>query len=537
MTIRIPWLPEHQQSVLELYLKTDGNSADLKDPTVLGLATIQQRSADSVGYKLGNYRFLDPVAENKKLKGLDGISKADVWAWKKHSGRKLSNRSIKKIIQKGWNDEFGISNSEEVDKSNSQPHLTAIPVVQTVELKSEFIAEITRRLRCRESKAFGLSLIAKPFAILTGASGTGKTKLAESLATHLGNSQKNNSAVIAVGADWTDNRNVLGFVNHLRLDKDSGRPTYQSTPVLDLLLRASEASNSQTPYFLILDEMNLSHVERYFSDFLSVMEQKEGHFDLHSEGPADDTDFTLPVSGDNTTRVPQKLAYPSNLFVIGTVNIDETTYMFSPKVLDRANVIEFKVEGSQFEKFLKNPSGYPEVEVAQPGVAEGFLDLARKARQDGGIDPLYGDTATSITGHLMDLFNMMQAARFEFAYRTGHEISRYLRASQHLAANKADWQSDDATKTDCWKKDLDTQILQKILPKLHGSIGRIAPLITALSHYCETGETDKAQSLRDLLKEPFGDEEEAKALFPRSASKLREMAKTLSVEQFVSFIS
>lgn len=71
----------------------------------------------------------------------------------------------------------------------------------------------------------GKALLAKPFTILTGASGTGKTKLAESLATYLSNSSKNNSAVIAVGADWTDNRNVLGFVNHLRTDEDSGHPT------------------------------------------------------------------------------------------------------------------------------------------------------------------------------------------------------------------------------------------------------------------------------------------------------------------------
>ncbi len=335
--------------------------------------------------------------------------------------------------------------------------------------------------------------------------------------------------IIAVGADWTDNRNILGFVNNLRTDEKSGLPTYQTTPVLDLLLRASDDSNSRTPYFLILDEMNLSHVERYFSDFLSVMEQKDGFFDIHSEGSDDDP--TLPTSGNGATRVPRKLAYPQNLFVIGTVNIDETTYMFSPKVLDRANVIEFKVEGSEFEKFLKNPSGYPEVEVAQSGVAEGFLELALKARQDGGIDPLYGETATSITEHLMDLFKMMQAARFEFAYRTGHEISRYLRVSQHLAADKAQWQKDG------WQADLDTQILQKILPKLHGSIGRIAPLISALAHYCETGETEKAPNLRDLIAKPFGEEEKAEALFPRSTAKLREMAKTLSVEQFVSFIS
>lgn len=371
------------------------------------------------------------------------------------------------------------------------------------------------------------ALLTKPFAILTGASGTGKTKLAETLAMYLTNPDGSNSELVAVGADWTDNRNVLGFVNHLRTDEESKHPTYQTTPVLELLLRANGDPN--TPYFLILDEMNLSHVERYFADFLSVMEQKDGRFQLHSEGPGDDG-FTLPVSGNRAEGVPRTLPYPENLFVIGTVNIDETTYMFSPKVLDRANVIEFKVKDTEFDSFLKNPAEYPEIEPAQPGVAEGFLELAKKTRRDGGLDPVHGETLKDVRSHLMAFFGMMQEHRFEFAYRTGNEIIRYLRVCQHLADNRDGWQKGG------WKKDLDTQVLQKILPKLHGSIGRIAPLICALSHYCETGQTHKVPKLRDFLAKTV-DKEKDKALFPRSLGKLREMAKTLSVEQFVSFIS
>lgn len=331
--------------------------------------------------------------------------------------------------------------------------------------------------------------------------------------------------VIAVGADWTDNRNVLGFVNHLRVDEESELPTYQSTPILDLLLRAR--CDSKNPYFLILDEMNLSHVERYFSDFLSVMEQKNGHFDLHSEGPADDEEFTLPTSGDNPTGVPRKLPYPQNLFVIGTVNIDETTYMFSPKVLDRANVIEFKVKRDDLGAFLEKPGAYPETQPAASGVAKGFLELAKKTRAHG-LDPLPDSVREPMSKHLLTLFDLLQNERFEFAYRTAKEITLYLQVSRELSEDQEPWD------TGGWQADLDTQILQKILPKLHGSIGRIAPLICALSHYCETGKTAGTPNLRDLLKKPF---EKEKATFPRSSQKLREMARTLSVEQFVSFIS
>ena len=123
-------------------------------------------------------------------------------------------------------------------------------------------------------RRFISSIATKPFVILTGNSGTGKTKLAQLLAhwmTGSVDSSPNGYAVIPVGADWTDNRNVVGFVNHLRKDGQQN-PIYQSTPVLDLLLRA--IADPSHPYFLILDEMNLSHVERYFSDFLSAMESK-----------------------------------------------------------------------------------------------------------------------------------------------------------------------------------------------------------------------------------------------------------------------
>src|SRR5262249_46266692 len=151
------------------------------------------------------------------------------------------------------------------------------------------------------------ALAAKPFVILTGNSGTGKTKLAQLLAHWLAgdpSEPKNRYAVVPVGADWTDNRNVVGFVNHLRKDNQNN-PIYQPTPVLDLLLRAS--ADESHPYFLILDEMNLSHVERYFADFLSAMESKK-LIPLHQEKQS-----LLTPAG---TTVPPAVAFPDNLFVI-----------------------------------------------------------------------------------------------------------------------------------------------------------------------------------------------------------------------------
>lgn len=361
------------------------------------------------------------------------------------------------------------------------------------------------------------SILTKPFTILTGASGTGKTKLAEALADYLSSEDNSNSGIVAVGADWTDNRNVLGFVNHLNADEAG--PYYQSTPILDLLLRAK--NDPDVPYFLILDEMNLSHVERYFADFLSAMEQKNGRLKLHSE--SDD----LRRSGREVADVPAELPYPENLFVIGTVNIDETTYMFSPKVLDRANVIEFTISEKEIGDFLKEPHDYPKIERAKPGAAEGFLDLARKARAMG-CDKIPETPASAISKHLLELFRILKVERFEFAYRTAKEINIYLQVCRHLAADKGAWD------TDGWKSDLDDQVLQKLLPKLHGSTGRIGKLLATLANYCHRGLNKPDISLQ--LSGAAELNKTDTTPFPKSLTKLQSMIRTLQDEQFVSFI-
>ncbi|MBK1791439.1 McrB family protein [Persicirhabdus sediminis] len=379
---------------------------------------------------------------------------------------------------------------------------------------------------CSISNAANLSthpldsaLLAKPFTILTGSSGTGKTKQAESLCKHYSNQNSDNHAIVAVGADWTDNRNTLGFVNHLQKDEQN-QPVYQSTEILNLLIRAN--ADPTFPYFLILDEMNLSHVERYFADFLSVMEQKDGQFHLHDEG----AELTNSATGEQ--KIPKKLPYPENLFVIGTVNIDETTYMFSPKVLDRANVIEFKVAKDDLENFLKEPHEYPEVERAAEGQAEAFLSLAKQARAND-LPQLDANIAEKLNDHLLQLFTIMQQGRFEFAYRTANEITRYMRVSQFQLddEDEAKWVAEG------WEDSFDQQIVQKILPKLHGSIGRVGKLIARLAHFCHTPK-DPDQLNDSLMEAAKLDANSAK--FKRSFAKLKSMAETLQEEQFVSFI-
>ena len=382
------------------------------------------------------------------------------------------------------------------------------------------------------------ALAAKPFIILTGNSGTGKTKLAELFAQWLCGGDKARHALIPVGADWTDNRNVFGFVNHIRTVKPAEEtadvPVYQSTSILDLLLAAKD--NAAKPFFLILDEMNLSHVERYFADFLSAMESREGNLHLHREGR------DLPRKPGAPADVPGTLPLPRNVFVIGTVNVDETTYMFSPKVLDRANVIEFRVDKEAPKVFLVS-GGKPVAPIvaAPAGYAEAFLELSLRARGLNDSQPLILADAPPAEAnaalekcHLVisDLFAVMQKCHQEFAFRTMSEILRFLAVDYELTADKENWK---------WADALDAQILQKILPKLHGSKRKLGALLAALATYCEAGkktEADKSFESQTAVEiyPAEGDKIFQKPAYKDSHRKLCEMILTVRRDQFVSFI-
>ncbi|MBS3753203.1 MAG: DUF3578 domain-containing protein, partial [Anaerolineales bacterium] len=204
------------------------------------------------------------------------------------------------------------------------------------------------------------AVISKPFVILTGLSGSGKTKLAQAFCKWLVG-EGSQFELIPVGSDWTNREPLLGYPNAL----EPGKYVKPDNGVLDLLIEANK--NQSKPYFLILDEMNLSHVERYFADFLSAMESGES-IPLHEN------------SEDWQDDVPAEIDVPENLFVIGTVNIDETTYMFSPKVLDRAQVIEFYVTQDAMTEFMENPVK-PDLDVLNSkgaNSANSFLRMARR---------------------------------------------------------------------------------------------------------------------------------------------------------------
>lgn len=367
------------------------------------------------------------------------------------------------------------------------------------------------------------SLVSKSFVILTGNSGTGKTRIAEYLAHWIGRGIRHE--VVPVGAGWTDNRNILGFVNFLRSsgEGDAALPMYQSTKVLDLMIKARE--DGKNPYFLILDEMNLSHVERYFADVLSAMESKAGELPLHQEGD-DQTD--LPTAVGEPGSIPRSLKLPENLFIIGTVNVDETTYMFSPKVLDRANVLEFRIDDSAVDQYFENrDAGAAPIGFAPKGFGKAFLKLSKEVRSGETKDFGKPGDVDAVQKAIKDAFKIMAEARMEFGFRTIKEILAYHAADYALTEKKGAWK---------WQDVFDQQLLQKIMPKLHGSKRRIETLLLSLARFCETGEvpaagSDIPENLKSNPVKPIGE-----PVYRMSYAKLVKMIDAVRRDQFVSFI-
>ncbi|MDY8109407.1 hypothetical protein U0C82_09670 [Fulvimarina sp. 2208YS6-2-32] len=284
----------------------------------------------------------------------------------------------------------------------------------------------------------------KRFVLLAGLSGTGKTSMARGYAKAyceaLGLSYQAHYEQVAVWPDWTDPSGLLGYVNPL-----ANPPIFQETRTLRLLLAA--ANNPDRPYFLCLDEMNLARVEHYFAPFLSAMEGRDGKLTIHT-------------GRDPVDVIPPYIIWPPNLFIFGTVNMDETTYPFSDKVLDRAFTFEFwEVDLEQW---------------ASTAIATGK-----------GADAL--NYVLPVLGSLTDA---LMPARRHFGYRTCDEVLGFVSAFPESARSTG----------------LDAAVLAKILPKIRGDSAGALPIaiktaIEVLEAHKLTMSADKLRQMQASLQE------------------------------------
>lgn len=354
-------------------------------------------------------------------------------------------------------------------------------------------------------RSFVASLATKQFAILTGLSGSGKTQIALQFGNWLGHERV---LLVPVRPDWTGSDALFGYEDALKPPAKDGRRAWNVPAALQFMLEA--ARDPDWPYLLILDEMNLAHVERYLADVLSGMESGEPC--LPNVALDDDGAWRL-IPGE-----AELVSVPANLFIVGTVNVDETTYMFSPKVLDRANTLEFRVNTDDLADDLRKPV------PCRPGSVElvrGFLNIAREA--DWHIDEPHPDKDI-VSAHLRDLHGILHEYGFEFGHRVFTESLRF--ASMMAAAGEF---SIEAA--------LDAIVMQKILPRLHGNRRRLEPVLEAIgrfAYYLEPAPLSPGAADRpfDPLVPPNND---SMPRLPRSFEKVKRMMTNLRANQFTSF--
>jgi hypothetical protein len=373
-----------------------------------------------------------------------------------------------------------------------------------------------------------LSLATKPFLILTGISGTGKTLGVRQLISEL-NPLKHvddnfNSVFVPVEAGWKDSRNLLGYINPF---SDNGT-VYESTKVLDLILKANSNKYRHYPFFVMFDEMNLSHVEMYFAKFLSLIETSRhkglknipilnvNELDLLSKNFLDNPNY---LSYINEAKINNGLFITENIFFIGTVNIDETTYMFSPKVLDRAFVIE--KNGSK-PSTITNGNCDNKTYLAQliQASAIGFLisdmnyntqihsDILTSDAKESSLANMNRAYPEPVIQFLDSIYAIMKD--FPFGYRTVEECCDYYNNGKHLNdIISMPWLVIDNSL-------FDEMLIQKILPKIHGNRKQLSELLKSLINFCQEEEVVK---------------------YPKSCQKLRSMQRSLEATGYCSFIS
>lgn len=372
------------------------------------------------------------------------------------------------------------------------------------------------------------ALRTKPFMLLAGISGTGKSRIVRKLAQasvteelqkrYDPKSVENgfdrwqlhkpaNFEIVQVKPNWHNSLEVVGYKSNI------GGAHYEFTPFVEFLAKAWKHQN--VPFFLCLDEMNLAPVEQYFAEFLSAIESRSIENDEYETDPIikpfkefgdevcnqmiDHLVGTVNASNVVPNSLEAKLVerfktkgltLPKNLLVLGTVNMDETTFSFSRKVLDRAmSVVMNDVE---YDKFF---TGETENDIAEFDEATKGLLIERPIRgleaEDNGAD--------KVEEYLTAVNNVLNETPFKLGYRAANEALLYVSAAHQFDSDAA------------VEAALDDFTLMKILSRIEGDKRSIGT---------------KLEELKEVITE---------SALPKSNKKLQQMAETLRNKQFVSY--
>ena len=354
---------------------------------------------------------------------------------------------------------------------------------------------------------FYLCMKSKPFTILAGTSGTGKTRLVKLFAEAIGITD-GRFKLVPVRPDWSDSSDLFG---HLDLNGN-----YVAGEILEFIAKAQREPNR--PYILCLDEMNLARVEYYLSDFLSVIETREVQGE--SGKIVSEPLVTLEQYGTDAGARSKfgEIRFPQNLYLVGTVNMDETTFPFSRKVLDRANTIEF-----DFVDLNSIPD--TDVQAVKPvTVPNEFLRTKYLFLNQCMDNPKFvGD----ICKELQKINEVLQKANAHVGYRVRDEIVFYM-----VNNKEADLLADEEA--------MDNEIMQKILPRIQGSSVSVKVMLCELFRILagdydgyQTKSGDVASKMTDKLDKMEKSGE--KIQYPKSARKVAFMVRRFEEDGFTSY--
>ena len=362
----------------------------------------------------------------------------------------------------------------------------------------------------------------KPFLLLAGISGTGKSRIVRELAracwdegTDEYKAQKpKNFQMVQVKPNWHDSSDLIGYVSRV-----SGKAEFVAGEFLKFIAKAWE--NTETPYFLCLDEMNLAPVEQYFAEYLSVIESRKSHEDgtVTTDPIVEKADeewyfnLTASLTSDEDIRKQfneQGICIPQNLIVVGTVNMDETTFSFSRKVLDRAMTIEMNevdLHGGLTER--NEPIG-----------KLGKAELIGYAVDGVDVYAANKEVCETVLTYLDAVNSVLEGTPFKIAYRTRNEFLLYV--VNNLPYKKGE-NDEELPQGYVVARALDEITGMKVLSRIEGDDTKVSDkLLDSLTETIEEG-----------LKKVSGEENTVKSI---SLAKLKEMKDKL-VSGYTSFWS